>query len=67
VRFNERRTPLPDTGACACAPYRAQTKGKDERGVGYVKPIFNSAFCQVIDGQVESALGPRRGTTFPGI
>lgn len=21
----------------ACAPYRAQTKGKDERGVGYVK------------------------------
>lgn len=22
---------------CACAPYRARTKGKDERGVGYVK------------------------------
>ncbi|MGC3873240.1 hypothetical protein ACPF7Z_08215 [Halomonas sp. GXIMD04776] len=21
----------------ACAPYRARTKGKDERGVGYVK------------------------------
>jgi transposase len=40
VRFNERFhafcrywkvTPR------ACAPYRAQTKGKDERGVGYVK------------------------------
>lgn len=24
-------------GARACAPYRARTKGKDERGVGYVK------------------------------
>ncbi len=40
VRFNERLlafarywgfTPI------ACAPYRARTKGKDERGVGYVK------------------------------
>jgi hypothetical protein len=40
VRFNER------LHACArywgfqpraCAPYRARTKGKDERGVGYVK------------------------------
>ncbi len=33
--------PLPGIGgfgrACACAPYRARTKGKDERGVGYVK------------------------------
>jgi transposase len=40
VRFNERFH-----GFCrywgvvprACAPYRARTKGKDERGVGYVK------------------------------
>ena len=33
-------TPSRATGACgrvACAPYRARTKGKDERGVGYVK------------------------------
>jgi hypothetical protein len=32
--------PLPATGGFrprACAPYRARTKGKDERGVGYVK------------------------------
>jgi transposase len=40
VRFNERLHAF----ACywrfhphACAPYRARTKGKDERGVGYVK------------------------------
>ena len=26
-----------DVRAVACAPYRARTKGKDERGVGYVK------------------------------
>ena len=25
----------------ACAPYRARTKGKDERGVGYVKHNAN--------------------------
>jgi transposase len=32
-------SPLPATGAStrACAPYLARTKGKDERGVGYVK------------------------------
>jgi transposase len=29
VSFNERPR--------ACAPYRARTKGKDERGVGYIK------------------------------
>src|SRR3712207_9087744 len=26
-----------DVRPVACAPYRARTKGKDERGVGYVK------------------------------
>jgi hypothetical protein len=26
----------------ACAPYRARTKGKDERGVGYVKAIITA-------------------------
>jgi len=30
-------TPSPSTGGSGCAPYRARTKGKDERGVGYVK------------------------------
>jgi transposase len=40
VRFNERfRAFCRYWGITprACAPYRAQTKGKDERGVGYVK------------------------------
>lgn len=42
-RFNER---FLDLAACygfnprACRPYRAQTKGKDERMVGYVKHNF---------------------------
>lgn len=29
----------------ACAPYRAQTKGKDERGVGYVKRNAIAGHC----------------------
>ncbi|HJZ31102.1 MAG TPA: IS21 family transposase [Hyphomicrobiaceae bacterium] len=40
VRFNERLHAFARYwGFCAraCAPYRARTKGKDERGVGYVK------------------------------
>jgi transposase len=40
VRFNERLHALADYWGFrprACAPYRARTKGKDERGVGYVK------------------------------
>ncbi|HTB47948.1 MAG TPA: IS21 family transposase [Acetobacteraceae bacterium] len=40
VRFNERLKAFAKHWgfrACACAPYRARTKGKDERGVGYVK------------------------------
>lgn len=40
VRFNERFLAFArDWGFTprACAPYRARTKGKDERGVGYVK------------------------------
>lgn len=42
-RFNER---FLDLAACygfnprACRPYRAQTKGKDERMVGYIKGNF---------------------------
>lgn len=40
VRFNERFHAFCrywDVRPKACAPYRARTKGKDERGVGYVK------------------------------
>ena len=40
VSFNERLTAFADYWSFrprACAPYRARTKGKDERGVGYVK------------------------------
>jgi transposase len=40
VRFNERLHGFArywDFRPRACAPYRARTKGKDERGVGYVK------------------------------
>ena len=40
VRFNERFHAFCrywDVLPQACAPYRARTKGKDERGVGYVK------------------------------
>jgi hypothetical protein len=40
VRFNERLVAFARYWGFrprACAPYRARTKGKDERGVGYVK------------------------------
>ncbi len=40
VVFNERFHAFAaywDVRSHACAPYRARTKGKDERGVGYVK------------------------------
>lgn len=40
VRFNDRFHAFCrywDVTPRACAPYRARTKGKDERGVGYVK------------------------------
>jgi len=40
VRFNDRLlafTRYWGVRTRACAPYRARTKGKDERGVGYVK------------------------------
>jgi transposase len=40
VSFNERLRAFADYWKVvpkACAPYRARTKGKDERGVGYVK------------------------------
>jgi transposase len=40
VEFNDRLRAFArywDVRPVACAPYRARTKGKDERGVGYVK------------------------------
>ncbi len=40
VEFNDRLHAFVrywDVRPVACAPYRARTKGKDERGVGYVK------------------------------
>mgnify|MGYP001554099668 CR=1 FL=1 len=40
VQFNDRLLAFAKHwgfAPCACAPYRARTKGKDERGVGYVK------------------------------
>lgn len=42
-RFNERFLDLADTYGFtprACRPYRARTKGKDERMVGYIKGNF---------------------------
>lgn len=42
-RFNERFLDLADTYGFtprACQPYRARTKGKDERMVGYIKGNF---------------------------
>jgi Mu transposase-like protein len=52
VRFNDRFHAFCrywDVAPKACAPYRARTKGKDERGVGYVKrnAIAGHAFVSV--------------------
>ena len=43
----------------ACAPYRARTKGKDERGVGYVKR-------NAVAGRASRAGRPSRRTLRPG-
>ena len=52
VRFNDRFHAFCrywDVLPKACAPYRARTKGKDERGVGYVKrnAIAGHAFASL--------------------
>jgi transposase len=52
VRFNDRFHAFCrywDVLPKACAPYRARTKGKDERGVGYVKrnAIAGHAFASM--------------------
>jgi transposase len=52
VRFNDRFHAFCrywDVVPKACAPYRARTKGKDERGVGYVKrnAIAGHAFASL--------------------
>jgi hypothetical protein len=48
VRFNERLHAFARYWGFrprACAPYRARTKGKDERGVGYVKRNAIAGHC----------------------
>lgn len=48
VRFNDRFHAFCrywDVVPRACAPYRARTKGKDERGVGYVKRNAIAGHC----------------------
>jgi len=48
VRFNDRFHAFCrywDVTPRACAPYRARTKGKDERGVGYVKRNAIAGHC----------------------
>jgi len=48
VRFNERLHAFARYWGFrprACAPYRARTKGKDERGVGYVKHNAIAGHC----------------------
>ena len=60
VRFNERFRSFChywDVTPKACPPYRARTKGKDERGVGYVKrnAIAGHAFASL--AALEAHLG----------
>ena len=45
-----------DVRPIACAPYRARTKGKDERGVGYVKHNAISGRCFASWGALEAHL-----------
>ena len=40
----------------ACAPYRSRTKGKDERGVGYVKRNAIAGRCFVTSPEMEAHL-----------
>ena len=45
-----------DVRPVACAPYRARTKGKDERGVGYVKHNAIAGRCFASWGALEAHL-----------
>ncbi len=49
----------------ACAPYRARTKGKDERGVGYVKrnAVAGRSFASFAAWKRISKPGPARSPT----
>jgi transposase len=47
----------------ACAPYRARTKGKDERGVGYVKKNAMPAAPSRAGRRWRPTLPPGRGTS----
>jgi len=74
MRFNDRFHAFCrywDVVLRACAPYRARTKGKDERGVGYVKrnAIAGHRFDSFEDLQSHSAqwieTSPTYGCTEP--
>ncbi len=59
VEFNSRLhafTRYWDVRPVACAPYRARTKGKDERGVGYVKHNAIAGRCFASWGALEAHL-----------
>ena len=59
VRFNERFHAFCrywDVTPKACAPYRARTKGKDERGVSYVKHNAIAGHCFESLAQLEGHL-----------
>jgi transposase len=59
VTFNERLHAFArywDVRPRACAPYRARTKGKDERGVGYVKHNAIAGHCFASFAELEAHL-----------
>ena len=59
VVFNERFHSFArywDFRPRACAPYRARTKGKDERGVGYVKRNAIAGHCFASWAELEAHL-----------
>jgi len=64
-----------------CAPYRAQTKGKVERVIGYVKDNFLAGrifasleemnrqallWCETVNGKVHGSTGKIPGKSLPG-
>jgi transposase len=60
VRFNERLLAFARYWGFrprACAPYRARTKGKDERGVGYVKGNAIAGHAFISWSALEAHLG----------
>ena len=71
VEFNERLHAFArywGVRPVACAPYRARTKGKDERGVGYVKhnAIAGRSFAELGGAGGASGLVDARGGRHAG-